>query len=158
MHSRIYQLSETPVNQNELTHEQDYEQYFVGSHADYVAEIGYKGEGYAQDLKWLQNVTKGIQVNVEEGTITVTDKKEYFQEKHETFQNYLEKLNNTTLDDFVKSYGTTRLDLYELQCAFEDKHTFYVDINGETKPLDSFVRSAEENKVYYVGTIMDYHF
>lgn len=158
MHSRIFQLSETPLKQNELTHECDYEQYFVGNYADYVAEIEYKSESYVQDLRWLQNVTKGIQVNVEEGTITVTDKKEYFQEKHETFQNYLEKLNNTTLDDFIKPYGTTRLDLYNLRCAFEDKHTFYVDVDGEEEPLDSFVRFAKENKVYYIGTIMDYHF
>ena len=158
MHSRIYQVSTEPISTDELSHEHDYEDYFVGRIADYVAEIEYKGKGYEQDLKWLQEATDGIEVNTEKGTMKITSREAYFRNKYYTFQEFLRKLNSMTLTEFIEQYGRARLNLYELQCAYEDKYSFYVDVAGETEPLDSFVRSAEENKVYYIGTITDYHF
>ena len=158
MHSRIYQVSTEPISTDELSHEYIYEVYFVGRIADYVAEVEYKSESYKQDLKWLQGATNGIEVDIEKGTMKVISKKEYFRSKHEEFQEFLQELNNVTLNEFIEPCGKTSMNLYNLQCAYKDKYGFYIDINGETEPLDSFVREAEENKVYYIGTITDYHF
>lgn len=158
MHSRIFQVSTEPISTDELSHEHDYENCFVGRIADYVAEIEYKSENYKQDLKWLQEATDGIEVDVEKGTMKVISKEEYFRSKHEAFQEFLQKLNNITLTEFIEQYGKVSLNLYNLQCAYNDKYSFYVDIDGETEPLDSFARGAEENKMYYIGTITDYHF
>lgn len=158
MHSRIYQVSAEPIYKGELSHEYNYENYFVDRIADYVAEVEYKSESYKQDLKWLQEATDGIEVDTEKGTMKVISRETYFRNKYYTFQEFLRKLNGMTLTEFIEQYGKARLDLYELQRAYEDKYSFYVDVAGEIEPLDSFVRGAEENKVYYIGTITDYHY
>lgn len=157
MHSRIYQISEKPIT--EFTDEYRYEEDFVGSHADYVAEVEHDSEDYVSDLKWLQSTTEGLEVNLKEKTITITSKKEYFNKKHDKFKELLEKLQNITLEEF--SSVNTYFDIFDLNSAYEDKYSFYIDDNDEScgiTTLDNWVRNAEEGKKYYVGSIFDYHF
>ena len=157
MHSRIYQISEKPIT--EFTDEFRYEEGFVGRHADYVDEVEHGSEDYMADLKWLQNATEGLEVNLKEKTITITSKKEYFSKKHDTFKELLEKLQNITLEEF--SSVNTYFDIFNLTSAYEDEYSFYIDDNDEfcgITTLDNWVRNAEEGKKYYVGSIFDYHF
>ena len=157
MHSRIYQISEKPIT--EFTDEYRYEEGFVGSRADYVAEVEHDSEDYISDLKWLQNVAEGLEVNLKEKTITIKSKKEYFNEKHDKFKELLEKLQDITLEEF--SSNKKYFDVHMLKEAFEDEYSFYVDDNDEfcgITTLDNWVRNAEEGKKYYVGSIFDYHF
>ena len=159
MHSRIYQISEKPIPAEERTSEFRYEGDFVGSIADYVAGEEFRSNEYIQDLKWLESANKGIKVNTEENTITITSKEEYFKEKHEVFLNALKELQDISLEEFISD--KKHFTLYNLKCAYEEKYGFYVDDNDDyygITPLDNFVRNAEENKVYYIGTITDYHF
>ena len=158
MHSRIFQVSENPITEN-FKHEYDYEEGFVGRIADYVSEVTYKSEDYINDLKWLQNVAKGVKVNIKEGTITVTSKKEYFDEKHDNFKELLQKLQDITLEEFIEDKSF--LDMYELKKNYDNEYGFYIDDNNEycgLTTIDNWMRSAEEGKTYYVGSIMDYHF
>lgn len=159
MHSRIFQISEKPITQNELIKEYRYEDNFVGSIAEYVAEVEFKSDNYFEDLKWLQNVAKGLEVNIKKGTIKILSKKEYFDEKHDRFKELCEKLRYITLEEFIGN--EFYFDICELKDTYEDKYSFYVDDNdsyfGLTN-LDNWVRNAEENKEYFVGSIMDYHF
>ena len=157
MHSRIYQISEKPIT--EFTDEYRYEEDFVGNHADYVVGVEYDSEDYISDLKWLQNVAEGLEVNLKEKTITVTSKKQYFSEKHDKFQELLEKLQDITLEEF--SSVSIYFDIFDLKSAYEDEYSFYIDDNDEScgiTTLDNWVRNAEEGKKYYVGSIHDYHF
>ena len=157
MHSRIYQISEKPIT--EFTDEYRYEEDFVGNHADYVVGVEYDSEDYMADLKWLRNVTEGLEVNLKEKPITVINKKQYFSEKHDKFQELLEKLQNITLEEF--SSRARYFDILDLKSAFDDEYSFYVDDNDEfcgITTLDNWVRNAEEGKKYYVGSIFDYHF
>lgn len=157
MHSRIFQVSEKPIT--EFTDEYRYEEGFVGSHADYVVGVEYDSEDYISDLKWLQNVAEGIEVNLKEKTITITSKKRYFSEKHDKFQELLEKLHDMTLDEFISPKN--RFDVADLNDAYEDKYSFYIDDNDEffgITNLDNWVRNTEEGKKYYIGSIFDYHF
>lgn len=161
MHSRIFQVSESPIPQDKLSKQYRYEDGFVGSVADYVALIPYKSADYLGDLQWLQNVSKGIEVDIENGTIKVTNKKEYFDEKHDKFIDLLEELKNVTLDDFSKENFNLSFKISDLKYSYEDKYSFYVDDNDEycgISNFDNWVRSVEENKTYYVGSIIDYHF
>ena len=157
MHSRIYQISKEPI-QNFISEDRYYEG-FVGSHADYVSEVEYKSDDYLNDLKWLQNATEGLEVNIKEGTITITSKKEYFAKKHEDFQKLIEELSDVTLEEF--SSGKLEFKISDLKCAYDDKYSFYADDNDEytgLTTLDNWVRNAEEGEVYYIGTIIEYHF
>lgn len=158
MHSRIYQVSEKPITT--FVDEYRYEDWFIGTHADYTSIVEYQSEDYMSDLKWLQNVTKGIKVDFKKGTITVTSKKEYFEKKHEEFKNLLEELSYTTLEDFSKGNFSLNSKMYSLENTYEDKSSFYIDDNYENigiTPLDNWVRNVEEGKEYYIGTITDYH-
>ena len=158
MHSRIYQLSEKPITKDKLKQEYEYEDIFVGSIADYVAEIPFKSNEYLEDLKWLSTL-KGIEVNAGAGTLIIKSKKEYFTEKYNGFKELLAKLSNVTLDEFITTNSWS--DMYELNATYEDKHSFYADDNDEyyePVPFDNWIRTAEENKIYYIGSIIDYHF
>ena len=158
MHSRIYQVSEKPITT--FADEYRYEDWFVGTHADYVSPVEYQSEDYMSDLKWLQNATEGIKVDLKKGTITVVSKKEYFDDKHDAFKDILEELSDTTLEEFSNSNHSLWSKMYELKATYEDKSSFYIDDNYENlgiTPLDNWVRNVEEGKEYYIGTITDYH-
>lgn len=159
MHSRIFQVSQEPINEENLLGEYRYEEDFVGRIADYVAKQTYKGQDYIEDLKWLQEATDGLEVDVEAGTIIVKSKEEYFSEKHDRFMELAEKLSCITLEEFI---GEDKFfDMHDLKAAYDDKYSFYIDDNDEycgLTTLDNWVRNAEENKTYYVGSIFDYHF
>ena len=158
MHSRIYQVSENPIE--EFIGEYRYEDGFVGELADYVAEVAKDSDSYIEDLKWLNNA-KGLEVDIEKKTVKVVSKRDYFEEKHEEFQKELEELELTTLDEFCKENYPLISKMYNLECAFNNKRGFYMDDNDEyfgIITLDNWVRSAEEGKSYHIGTITDYHF
>ena len=44
-----------------------------------------------------------------------------------------------------------------LKNAYEDKFGFYVNADGETMSLDSFVRGCSAGEKYYIGATIDYH-
>ena len=158
MHSRIFQVSEEPISKDNLINKDKYNENFVGSIADYVSEVEYESE-QIEDLKWLSKATEGIKVDIEKGTITIISKRMYFDEKHDKFKSILEKLQDITLEEFITTDNS--FDMYELKKAYENEYGFYIDDNNEhfgLIPLDNWVRNAEENKVYYLGTIIDYHY
>jgi hypothetical protein len=157
MHSRIYQVSEKPVEK--FIEEYRYEDSFVGSIADYVSPVESESEDYINDLKWLQSATQGLKVNIKKGTITITSKEDYFETKHEKFKELLEKLRDITLADFASNKN--HFDFADLRDSYDNKYKFYIDDNDEycgLTTLDNWVRNAEENKEYYIGSIFDYHF
>ena len=155
MHSRIFQVSEKPIKEENLIKEY---QYYEWEHADYVSQIE-TNEGITEDLKWLQTATKGIEVDLEARTIKITSKKEYFEEKLEKFRELAEKLSTTTQEEFISPKSYT--DFSTLEDLYNDKYGFYIDDNNEycgLTTLDNWVRYSEENKTYHVGNIFDYHF
>ena len=86
MHSRIYQVSEKPVEN--FIGEERYDEYFVGSIADYVSEVEHKSDDYIQDLKWLQNATEGLKVNIKEGKFFKTQKTKRERSKKDTLKTF----------------------------------------------------------------------
>ena len=151
MHSRIFQISDNPITEENLIEESNYD----GNESfDYVVT----SNEIKKDLQWLQGVTQGLEINIKEKTITIKSKREYFSKKHDTFIELAEKLSSTTLDEFIK--GKNISDFINLKDAYEEEHAFYIDDNYECfglTTLDNWVRNAEENKAYYIGNIFDYH-
>ena len=155
MHSRIYQISSEPIKEENLIEEYRYDEWYK---ADYVIKETSETD-IESDLEWLQTANKGITVDTKEKTIVITSKKEYFDEKHNQFRELARNLSFISLEDFISSKENFKF--YDLQCAYEDNHGFYVDDNDEwigLTNLDNWVRNAEEGKVYYIGNIFDYHF
>lgn len=158
MHSRIYQVSSSPVKEEDKIREYRYEDDHLNGVADYIVEQTSETD-IKSDISWLSSVNKGIKVDVESRTITITSKKEYFESKHEKFQELAGKLSGITLEEFID--GKSYFDFYELKSMYEDKHGFYIDDNDEyigLTSMDNWVRNAEENKEYHIGSVFDYHF
>ena len=155
MHSRIYQVSSNPIKEENLIKEN---KYYEWGHADYVS-LQESETDINSDLEWLKTATHGLEIDTQNKTIKILSKKEYFEERHEKFQELAEELSNTLLEDF--SNGKINMKMYDLESYYEDKYGFYIDDSNEycgLTSLDDWVRNAEENKIYYVGSIFDYHF
>ena len=153
MHSRIFQVSENPITEENSISEYRYDEYLIGQNGiDYVVE----SKSRKDDIEWLKN-NKGLEIT--EDTIKVVSKKEYFEKSFEEFQEYIEKLSNYTAEDFMNPQNW--LDFYRLKEAYDDQNGFKIDDNDEyfgITSLDNFVRNVEEGKVYYIGKTFDYHF
>lgn len=155
MHSRIFQVSSEPIE--DFITEERYYDGFVGQHADYVSTVESE-TNLIEDLKWLGS-REGLSVDLDKKTVTVTSKKEYFEKKFDEFKDLIEELKDMTTDEFTE--GKHDLKFYQLKSAYENEHGFYMDDHDEYMGLsniDYWVRSTEENKPYYIGSVFDYHF
>lgn len=156
MHSRIFQVSETPIEKSDYIVESNYwDHWFLNSHADYVAESNRE-----EDIEWLKECCyKGLVVDKDDKGefIIVTNKEDYFKPKFDRFKKALEKANNISLEDFANGNAS----IWNLKNAFEERYEFYIDYAdgyGELFTLDSFVRNCTIDVKYYIGGTMDYHY
>lgn len=153
MHSRIFQISEAPINKGEYICDSDYyDHWFTNSIADYVSDDCDRDA----DIEWLSECTEGLVFGEDKygKHFIVEDREEYFRKSFEDFKRALNNIGEPTLSWFSRG-----MDLWYLNNAFEDKYGFYVDINGDLTTFDSFMRRYTTNGAqYYIGATIDYHF
>lgn len=150
MHSRIFQVSNESIAEEDFIRESRYDEE---TRFDYVVT-----SKIAEDLKWLSNV-KGLKIDVEARTITLISKEKYFKRAYYNFLKLMEELHDASLNEFAND--SLRLKVYELKQSYEDTIGFYIDDNGEEfglVTLDEWVRGVEEGRVAHVGQTFDYHF
>jgi len=151
MHSRIFQLVSEPINEDDYATEADFLDGFVGSIADYVAEV----DDRAEDIRWFASYVEqyGGEYNPDEESITFPEgfALDYFRDRLEEVKCMV---NNLTLEQFV----TDTLCAYELRRLIEDEFGFYVYIDNYYETLDDFVRNLQGEQKYYIGAVLDYHF
>ena len=153
MHSRIYQISTEPIDEEEYFDESDfYEHWFLGAIADYVSEDTDRDE----DITWLGRVNKEV-FQITDGKLQVISKEGYFEKSYENFQELIEKMSDITLKDFQ----TAKCDsaMWKLKNTYDDEFSFYMyseDYGLET--LDHFMRRVEDGDIYYIGGTLDYHY
>lgn len=154
MHSRIFQISKNPIDEDSYLEESRYYDNFVGGIADYVDTIGYPDEDY----KWLGGM-KGITVDPDKKTLTIDSKVEYFKKKYETFIKQTDDLSHLSIDDFITNKAD--YDIYIAANTYEEKYEFYVDDDGEyfgLVSLDHLLRSSKDGDMYHLGAVFDYHY
>ena len=157
MHSRIFQISKNPIPKCDYIKDSNYyDHWFTNSVADYVNGDTDRDD----DIKWLKDCyeEKGLLFGVDDGGeyLVIEDKTKYFAANFETFQSALEKLSQTTLDNFVK--GECGYALYKLKSAYSDKFGFYAECEDDNlEEFDNFVRLADVGIKYYIGATIDYH-
>jgi len=152
MHSRIFQLSESPISKEDYITEELFYDDFVGQIADYVDDSTEREE----DIKWLINTIEkyGATYNEKEQSIVFLKgfKDSYFKER---FQKLKEVIQNMNLSEFSTGF----MKVYELKDLIEDEYGFYIYYNDSYAPIDAFVREdVEEGKKYFIGNVLDYHF
>lgn len=154
MHSRIFQVSMTPIKEIDYATEADYnyEHWFCREIADYVVA----SDDRKADIEWLKNSTKGLIFDEDKygNYFVVKSKEDYFESKFESFKSILDKIKKCTIEDFANGI----FDMYSLNKTYDYKFGFYIDADGEVITFDSFVRNCTTNEKYYIGSSLDYHY
>jgi hypothetical protein len=153
MHGTIIQLEEKPLRfEEDFACEEDFYDDFVRVVADYVSEDVDREEEINYFVKWLGKY--GIIYNSEEQSIVFPEgfKAEYFSER-------LFKLKKIIEDITIEEFSTDSTKMWILENLIEEKYGIYIYHKGTWTTLDEFVRyDLEENKKYYIGSVLDYHF
>lgn len=153
MHSRIFQVSMEPIEKDYYICESDYwESWFLNSIADYVNDDCDRTE----DIQWLKDccdnaMTFGQDKNGD--YFIINSKTKYFEKAFERFKLALDKIKDTTIDDFAQGI----FEVWQLKNAHEDRFGFYADVDGELMTFDAFVRLCATGEKYYIGGTIDYH-
>lgn len=152
MHSRIFQISENPISEENYIDESSYYEGFVGRIADYVSDSDVES-----DLNWLGR-SSGLEVDVESKTIIIKSKEKYFARKFKDFKANLKELSKLDINKFTTMESDFMM--FHLKTCYENEYGFYMDDDGEyhgLTTLDHWVRISKENVPYYVGATFDYH-
>ncbi len=158
MHSRIFQISKTPIDKDDYIEEDKYyDHWFTDRVADYVNGATNRDD----DIEWLRNCyeNKGLSFGQDNNGeyFVVEDKAKYFESDFEEFQRELKELLGKTLDDFMG--GESRMSLYRLNSSYEDEFGFYVeDEYCGCATFSRFMRHATVGTKYYIGATIDYHY
>ena len=152
MHSRIYQISKTPVDMDDyIDEEKYYDHWFTNSVADYV-----DGDTDREnDIKWFVKFLKSkdmiLESNDESFTLGENVREKYFKEKYDALKECMENMS-------FKKFCSDSLALYKIQMHIEDKYDFYIHHDGAYQTIDNFMRNVEDGQTWYFGGILDYHF
>ena len=144
MHSRIYQISKTPIDRVDyIDEEKYYDHWFTNSVADYVNGDTDRDD----DIEWLKSCykNKGLSFGQDNNGeyFIVENKTKYFEANFEKFQKELKELSEKTLDDFMG--GESNMSLYRLKSSYDDEFGFYIDDEDEyhgVATFDRFMRCA----------------
>lgn len=158
MHSRIFELSDTPVPANERVKEFCIPEWFCSTIADYVDD----DTDRKNDIEWLMSCMGGI-ATLENGSTIVyapDARKQYFARRYERFMKAIEQIKNVTLEGFAGIDRAYNVDgkMSELRDAYEDKFGFYIFYKEQLMTEDEWMRFADLTKPYYIGGTIDYHF
>lgn len=153
MHSRIFQISEEPIEEENYALESDYYGNFIGHIADYVNEQ--EDDERKDDIEWLAKSLEGA-AKIRGNKMTILSKEKFFEKKYEGFIKTAKKVAMMTFDDFITSVGEE--DLYVLNSYHSNKYGFYVDEDGYPLTLDDFFRNVKDGDTYYIGATFDYHY
>ena len=158
MHSRIFELSRTPVSPEDRFNTNDIPDGFYHNIADYAIDETNR----AEDIAWFVSCYRSIIAIGEDGesiTFNHMAKQDYFRFKHQKFIEKAAELSAVSLDAFV---GDTPYPIdftvYELNDAYKDKFSFYIYFESELVPMDEFIRSFSLEGTFYFGGTVDYHF
>lgn len=100
MHSRIFQISRSPIDPNDYVDADHYcdEDWFLTSVADYIADVDDRDAELDGWLDQLNGV--GLAYDSENKTLTVIDREVFFARKYAAFREWLRELASATLADF----------------------------------------------------------
>ncbi len=160
MHSNIYEVSRQPIPESGYMTVDDLPMWFFSEIADYASEIA--AERRSREIDWLNDGFYGLCTkNGDELVFNPGILGTFFLRKHSSFIESAAKLAGATYEAFIGGSGSDALayTMFELRDAYDDRFGFYIldRDDGELKTLDSWLRSANLTRPWYVGGIIDYH-
>ena len=82
------------------------------------------------------------------------DKSEYFKGRYESLRSQVAEL---TPEEFSGKTPKGFAKLYEIKSTIDDQCGYYI-YTSYADTMDNWVRDAEEDKEYELGSVLDYHF
>ena len=154
MHSRIIQLSRSPISKDDWTDESKYFDGFVGSIADCVGEIPEENRSY--EIEQLMSSAIAIDRNNE--VIMIISKEAYFKDRYLRFKRVLHEIDAVSFEEFMN--GRASVGMMNINDSYNDKFGIYIDCDDVCglDTLDSFMRLVNNRDVFYIGNIVDYHY
>lgn len=155
MNSRIFQLSEEPINIENYITEEDLYESFIGLIADSVCTSDRE-----DDIEWLDSELKTYGVIVDHEIKSIYFPKgfkiSYFKK---SFKELKQRVKDLTLKDFIgESVEINDMNLYRIKRLIDNKYGFYI-FKDCPQSLDYFIRdNSVDNMTYYIGNTLDYHF
>jgi hypothetical protein len=160
VHSRIFQITTTPVEPKDVLSESDFhDHWFTSSIADYVSTDNDRTE----DIKWLRAQLEPEDVAVFDDTgdsfiVSPGGKEAYFSRSYKVFVEARAKSMSMGLTEFASGsdFGCA---MWTMKNSYDDKFSFYVSSDEfGTISLDEFIRGAEVGTRYFIGGTLDYHY
>lgn len=155
MHSRIFQISDKPISENDYINETDYyDTGFIGEIADYVSDDTDRED----DIEWLKTYFKDV-ADFDGDSFTIINQRKYFEKRFNNFLEVIKEISLLTFEDFCTDGNYFNSKMWQLNVAYRDKFGFYMDDEyAGTEPLDDFMRRAKNGDVFYIGGTVDYHY
>lgn len=149
MHSRIFQLSKTPIAEDDYICSEMFYDY-TKDFADYTYDVERREDG----IEWLLSTTEGI--GIKNDIITVQNRYGYFADSYAEFSSEVKYLSMITLSDFVDEEFID-IAVNRLSNNYNKNLGFYIFLDDEMLTLDEFVRLSSDGDEFYVGGIVGYH-
>lgn len=168
MHSRIFQISDSPIAKSDYMTEDTIfaEDWFMNTVADYVQDIDRE-----DSIDWFVKVYKNMECFIWENDwnqfrLTHDFKSKFFRPSFENIYLFARQLQGilenkeAAFKDYVFA-EELRHKIWQLKDTTEPFGGFYVyyEPEQELMTIDVFMRyHAECGKRYYFGNVLDYHF
>ena len=160
MHSRIFELSENPIPEDERFSQGDVPEWFLNSIADYTDDI--PDDQRMSEIDWLVGMFHGLcTADGERLSFNPELKEQFFKPRYACFLEAAALLKECTYEAFWGGEGSRKLahTLFLLNDAYEDKYGFYIydPAEYELQTIHAWLRGADLSKKYFVGGILDFH-
>lgn len=158
MHSKIFQVSSSPITPENYFSEERYYDGFVGSIADYTANIPKNAR--KQCIKYLsERLSNAVVYDSASDKFTVIDLDSYFKWRYEGFTHYRELLQDINYESFVHNAWDADSIVRYISDTISDKYGYYVDSDCDgLNTIDCFLRTLKNGDCFYIGAVIDYHF
>lgn len=158
MHSYIFQVFETPCPQKEWASEEIFREHPdalpVANGTSLVKDrsIAIAGLG-----KWLADNRLG-KLSGEMFIVNAQAVDRRFEGRFSAFQRAISALQQLNERQFLHEHDQVQNLIDNLSQAFTDKYDAYMLVGGRIPPLpmDEFIRKAQPNMPYYIGTVLDF--
>lgn len=155
MHDKIIQIDNKPIKEEDYIDESEfYDHWFIGSIADYVNDV--PSSDRRSVIKDVLD-RPGLKYDQNKDTLTIVDKRSYFEYKYHEFRKCIEKLSAWSIDEF--SSRDPDYTFITLKDMYEDKFgTYLYDTNDCVMYcLDEWVRDSNDGDTIFIGNVIDYH-
>lgn len=160
MHNTIYEISDKPIHRKQRATTSCLPEWFFQTVADSATDMS--SDERTASMESLDRCFGRLCTrNGEQLLFTPDLKQEYFKESHQFFKEAAAALAETEYDVFagITSAAAFGLALHSLEESYADKFGCYVydPDSEELSALDTWLRSVDVSKPYYIGGTVGYH-